>query len=216
MKENIKLFTKIAFKSFVKWLLLVFSGTIVSTIFLVIILFQNSSLFGGGHGNAAAFVFGLLVNNIFAFVLVAGFPVFIFLYFMIANKHAFQQAIKQIYNNKIDTILENRIESIVDKTLNKNSFSHNMSNENILRSKLIEVNKADEDTSKMKKKIVNYLFKKINLSDVDFNDKDLKLSKLISRRIEYFVAEKIKPSLFFFWIMLLLQITIFIFAQFYS
>jgi hypothetical protein len=214
MKDNLILVSKIAGKSFLKWLLIVVLGTFISVLFFLILLFQNFSLAGGGHGNALAFIINFFFNNLPGFILFVGAPIFLFLYFMIANKISIQEFIHQIYKNKAGDVLESKVTNIVDKVTDKNDWLKTISNETLLRAKLLETNRLSEDSSKVKKKAIAYLFKKISLNDIDFTNKDLKLSNVISSRLNNFILEKSKPSFLLFWILVVLQIVLFIWAQF--
>lgn len=133
---------------------------------------------------------------------------------MIANKISIQEFIHQIYKNKAGDVLESKVTRIVDKVTDKNDWLKTISNETLLRAKLLETNRLSEDSSKVKKKAIAYLFKKISLNDIDFTNKDLKLSNVLSSKLNNFILEKSKPSFLLFWILIILQIILFIWAQF--
>lgn len=215
MKEEIKMMAGISAKSSLKWLIVMVSGNVFTIICFLIILFQNADFAGGGHGNACAFLAGLFFNNICGFILFAGAPVFAFLYFVIANKVAIQQMIYLTWKNKkISDYIDSKVVLLVDKITDSNSLVGTISNESILRLKLLEANKNDKENSRIKKRIINYLFQKIRLDDVDFSKEDLKLSEIVSLKINQFISETIEPSLLFFWLLFLLQVVLFVVAQF--
>ncbi|SFD16886.1 hypothetical protein [Flavobacterium phragmitis] len=215
MKEEIKMMAGISAKSSLKWLIVMVSGNVFTIICFLIILFQNADFAGGGHGNVYAFLTGLFFNNICGFILFAGAPVFAFLYFVIANKVAIQQMIYLTWKNKkISDYIDSKVVLLVDKITDSNSLVGTISNESILRLKLLEANKNDKENSRIKKRIINYLFQKIRLDDVDFSKEDLKLSEIVSLKINQFISETIEPSLLFFWLLFLLQVVLFVVAQF--
>ncbi|MBW1655064.1 hypothetical protein [Flavobacterium quisquiliarum] len=215
MKEEIKMMASISAKSSLKWLIVMVGGNIFTLILFFIILFQNASFAGGGHGNAYAFIVGLLLNNICGFILFVGAPVFAFLYFVIANKVAIQQMIYLTWKNKkFSDYIDSKVVFLVDKITDSNRLVGTISNESMLRLKLLEANKNDKESSRIKKKIINYLFQKIKLDDIDFSREDLKLSQIVSVKLNQFISETVEPSLLFFWLLLLLQVVLFVIAQF--
>ncbi|AWK06771.1 hypothetical protein HYN56_22075 [Flavobacterium crocinum] len=214
MKEEIKIVAGISAKSSLKWLFIMISGNVFTISCFLIILFQNAEFAGGGHGNAYAFLAGLFFNNICGFILFAGAPVFSFLYFVIANKAAIQQMIYLAWKNKTFAgYIDSKVILLTDKLAGSNHWVSSMSDESMLRLKLLEANKNDKETSRIKKRIINYLFQKIRLDDVDFSKEDLKLSEIVSMKINGFISESVEPSLMFFWLLLLIQIVLFVVAQ---
>ena len=100
--------------------------------------------------------------------------------------------------------------------MSKNEKINSITNESILRIQLLEENRTNPDSSKIKRKVVDYILKKVKLDDIDFKNKDLRLSDIISNKVNNFISESSKPSLTLFWILLSLQIVLFIIAQFYK
>ena len=208
MIENIKIYSKIATKSFFKWLLLVGLGIGLSIIVFIILLFQNII------NNENSTIFNLYKTNWTAFILIIGTPIFIILYIIIVNKHFIQNAINQVWKNKAEGFATEKIKLIVDKLVAKNETLNSISNESVLRLKLLEENRTNPDTSKIKRKIVDYIIKKIKLDEIDYSDKELRLSDIVANKVNSFISESAEPSLLFFWIILVLQIVLFIIAQF--
>jgi len=215
MKEEIKVVAGISAKSSLKWLVIMIIGNLFTLILFLIILFQNADFAGGAHGNAYAFLSGLFLNNIYGFILLAGAPVFAILYFLIANKAAIQQMIYLTWKNKVfASYIDSKVVFLVDKLTASNNWSSAVSNKALLKMQLLEANRNDKESSKIKKKVINYLFQKINLDDVDFSNKDLKRSEVVSVKLNQFISEAVEPSLLFFWLLLLIQIVLFVAAQF--
>ncbi|MBZ4033643.1 hypothetical protein K6T82_02625 [Flavobacterium sp. 17A] len=215
MKEEIKIVTAISAKSSLKWLVIMIIGNIFTLICFLIILFQNGSFAGGGHGNIYAFLSGLFLNNICGFILIAGAPIFAILYFLIANKAAIQQMIYLTWKNKgFADFVNSKVVVLVDKLASSKNWTGTISNAAMLKLQLLEANRNDKESSKIKKKVIGYLFRKINLDDIDFSNKELKLSEVISIKLNQFISEAVEPSLLFFWLLLLFQVVLFIAAQF--
>lgn len=216
MNENIKIASRITAKTFLAWSIVVFVGSIITFLCIPIVLFQvgDLGLAGGGHGSPFALVIGLFSTNICGFILFMGAPIFIGLYFTIASKIAIQSIIYQIWKNKAGSFVENKIIIITDKLTSKNDWTSFLSNETLLRVKLLEANKKDKETSKIKKKTINYLFKKIKLDDIDFTNDNLKLSDIILTKVIKSISETTKPSFCFFWLLISFQLILIICSQF--
>ncbi|TDW49046.1 hypothetical protein EV144_103571 [Flavobacterium sp. 270] len=215
MKEEVKLMANITAKSSLKWITIVLLGNLVTLICFFTILFENISYAGGGHGNVYAFFRNLFFHNICGFLLLVGAPVFAIGYFMIANKVAIQSMIHQLWTNKMGSYLDAKVILLVDKITDSNKVANSISNESILRLQLLEANKRDHESSRIKKKAIGYFFSKIKLDDIDFSNKDLKLSEIISFKLNKFISETIQPSFFLFWLLLAFQLVLIVVAQFF-
>jgi hypothetical protein len=216
MKEQLKSAAKITAKSSLKWITIVSLGNLFTLICFLIILFQNTSLAGGGHGSAYALVVNLFLNNICGFLLFAGTPLFMVGYFMIANKVAIQTVIHQVWKNNASKYMEDKVIFLVDKLTASNNVANSISNGTMLRLQLLEANKRDKESSAIKKKAIGYVFSKIQLDDIDFSNKDLKLSEIISLKLNKFISEAVEPSFLFFWLLLSFQLILIIAAQFFN
>lgn len=215
MKEEVKLMANITAKSSLKWITIVLLGNLVTLVCFFTILFENISYAGGGHGNVYAFFINLFFHNICGFLLLVGAPVFAIGYFMIANKVAIQSMIHQLWTNKMGSYLDAKVILLVDKITDSNKVANSISNESILRLQLLEANKRDHESSRIKKKAIGYFFSKIKLDDIDFSNKDLKLSEIISFKLNKFISETIQPSFFLFWLLLAFQLVLIVVAQFF-
>lgn len=214
MIENVKIFSKIAAKTFVSWFLVVAVGTIISFAFFLIILFEISGNAGGGHGNVVAFLAGLFADNKTAFILFVGAPVFVILYFLIANKYATESAIYQIWKAKAENFVGEGVKKLTDRLLANVKTVDSISNESLLKVKLLDENRKNPETSRLKRNLISYIIKKIRLDDIDFSDKEVKLSDVVATKVNNFISENSEPSLKFFWILLIVQIVLFIISQF--
>ncbi|MEN2402218.1 hypothetical protein GKZ90_0020685 [Flavobacterium sp. MC2016-06] len=215
MKEDIKIAAKITAASTLKWLVIVLIGNLFTLTCFLIILFQNISFAGGGHGNVYAFIINLFFHNTCGFILLVGAPIFAFLYFAIANKIAIQTMIHQLWQNKMGSYIDAKVIMIVDKLVESNDWTSSTSNDAMLRLKLLEANRSDNESSKIKKKVIGYIFAKIQLDDIDFSNQDLKFSNVVSTKLNNFVSETVEPSFLFFWLLLFFQLLLIIVAQFF-
>ncbi|WP_281232718.1 hypothetical protein [Flavobacterium gelatinilyticum] len=215
MKEEIKIIAGISAKSSLKWLSVMLTGNLFTLICFFVILFQNVHFAGGGHGNLYAFITGLFFSNICGFILFAGAPVFGALYFVLANKTAAQYMLHLTWKNKVfSSYIDSKVVFLVDKLTSSNNWAGKASNAAMFRLQLLEANRNDKENSKIKKRIIGYVFKKINLDDIDFSNPDLKLSEIVSIKLNNFISDAVKPSSLFFWLLFLLQLGLLIASQF--
>ncbi len=227
MKENIKSTTKIIAKTTFKWSYIFILGNIITLITFLIALFTNLDLVEGqgrfaAHSGAAGgflvflnYAVALFLSNFFAFILVFGAPVFIFLYFSIANKISIQNALYLLWKGKAGDYILSKVRSLITKITEKEGWRKNISNKLMLKARLLQLAKEDKDTSKLQRKIISFGFKKINLDDIDFKDEKINLSDVLTTKFETFISEISKPSMKIFRILILLQVIFLIISFFF-
>lgn len=210
MKDSIKLIAKVSAKTALKWIFIISFGVILTLITFFIALWSNAELAGGGHGSVIALFIGLLTSNFFAFLLVFGSPVFIGLYFVIANKISIQNAIYLIWKGKAGDYISSKVSSLAERVTAKEGWRSNLADKAKLKTKLLQEIKEEKETSKLQRKIISYGFKKVRLDDVDFKDENLKFSDVLTTKFNHFISETAKPSLKLFWILVIIQISLLI------
>ncbi len=204
MNENVKTFAKIGLKSTLNWLGIFVFGTGITVLLFTIVLIQNHKFFE------------LTTTNPAAFVLLIGAPIFIFLFFVIANKFSIQKVIYNIWVNKGQEFVEPLLEKIGAKITSNSNWTSQISNQAMLKAKLISENSITIDTPKLQRKILNYAIKKVQLDDIDFKDENLRLTDVLSLKIKSFISTVSKPSLTLFWFVIFIQFVLFIISQFYK
>ncbi|WCC44077.1 hypothetical protein PJW08_09695 [Tenacibaculum finnmarkense] len=210
MKENIKIAVKISGKTALKWIFIFSLGNIVTLITFLIALYGNIGLSGGGHGSIIGLFTGLITTNIFAFLLIFGSPAFIAIYFVIANKISIQNAIYLLWEGKARNYISSKVENVTKKLTEKEGWKKELTDKAILKAKILQLTKNDNDTSKLQRKIINFGFNKIKLDEIDFQDENLNLSDFLTNKFNDFIAETTKPSLKLLWILIITQISLLI------
>lgn len=210
MKENFKIAAKIGGKTALKWIFIFVLGNIVTLITFLIALYGNIELAGGGHGSIIALFLGLLTTNFFAFLLVFGAPVFLVLYFIIANKVSIQNAVYLLWQGKAGDYISNKVGNITKKITEKEGWRKNLSDKAMLKARILQLTKEDTDTSKLQRKVIGFGFKKIKLDEINFKDENLNLSDILIGKFNNFIAETAKPSLKLMWLLIIIQITLLI------
>lgn len=216
MRETLKTTAKITTKTVSKWILIVGIGIIVTVITLGIALYRNIGYAGGGHGNAIALFVGMLIGNFFAFLLVFGSPIFIGLYIVIANKISIQNAIYLTWKSKAGDYILSKVHSITKKLTEKEGWRKNLSNKMMLKTKVLQLAKDSHNISKLERKIIGFGFQKIKLDEINFQDENLNLSDVITRKFDQFISQIAKPSLKLMWILVLIQIILLIISIFFE
>ena len=210
LKENIKLAVKISGKTALKWVFIFAVGDIVTLVTFLIALYGNIGLAGGGHGSIIGLFIGLITTNFFAFLLIFGAPVFVALYFTLANKISIQNAIYLLWKGKAGDYISSKVEHVTKKITEKEGWKKELTDKAILKAKIAQSAKTDSDTSKLQRKIINFGFNKIKLDDINFQDENLNLSNILTSKFNNFISETAKPSLQMFWILIIIQISLLI------
>lgn len=212
MKEHISLLAKIGGKTALKWVFILFTGVLLTLVFSLAVIYKNQDM-PGTDGTIVAFIKALPSNNLAGAILLLGGPLFLMLYFLVANKTFVQNAIYLIWNNKGGDYIVSVIKRLIDKITQKEGPVKNITDAAMLRAKLLQANKEDATSPKLQRKIIGFAFQKIALDDIDFQEEDLELSDIIIEKFSHFVSEVSKPSMRWFWILVLLQMAMFIFSM---
>lgn len=210
MIENIKLFAKIGAKSAFKWLTIIVIGMLATLIFMTIVAVRIDRPSSGGPFGGIGSIFGLVSTNIFAFLIIVGFPIFLVLYYICANKMAVETATYETWKNKAESYVRETAEAIIEKVAG-NQKVDKITSAGMVRLKLLDAVRQSSG-SKIKKRVLSYAFKKMRLDTIDFAADEVKLSNVLSQNFTNFISERTEPSWLFFWILLLGHSAIFIVA----
>ncbi|WP_394772697.1 hypothetical protein [Flavobacterium sp.] len=215
MNDNLKYITKLfstATFSFIKiniigQLLVAF----IAVLTLCTVIYQSSSGPGLAHANGIAIVLVLFALRPIGFSL-AVLCIFIlpFLLFSLGNKYILSKTINKIISDKGEVLLY----PIIDKILSKINSNHpdllkKGTDTAKLKLKVLQEIK-DSKENKWLKKIIIFGFRKVSLDDVDFTDENINLSDVIKEKTITVLKNVSQPSRNFFWIILGIQITLFI------
>lgn len=212
MKENIKIAGVIALKSMVKWVLIVLFGFLVTLITFLVAFFRNIDLAAIEGQRFSSFFYGLLDENIPALILIFGAPIFVIIYIIFANKTSVQNAIFLLIKGKAGDYVLSVIVSAVEKITEKKGWHSELVDKAMLKARVLQATKDDPQTSRTQRSVIRYGFKKVNLEDVDFQDKKIQLSSILSDKFRDVFAQMMKPSLRIFWILIFLQIGLLIYS----
>ena len=218
MNENFKFYAKLSAVSALKWVLIFIPGFLITLIFALITGFQSTDLVSpaGGHaGIAVVYVYlvALAMSNPCAFAILIGAPVFLTLYFLIANKVAIQTIIFGIWKNKGAHHLEPLVKNVVDRYAAKRDWTTKTMSQAKLRAGLLDANRKDPNTSGLTKRAINYAFKKIRLDETELDNESLTMGDVISVRVTHYISESTQPGFTAFWIVFVLQVVLFICSQ---
>lgn len=214
MIESIKIAGTITLKSIAKWVLIVFLGCLVTLVTFLVAFFRNIDLVEGESQKFSAFFYGLLTENFPALILIFGAPIFVIIYFIMANKISVQNVIFLLFRSKAGDYIISAITTAVEKITGKKGWHSDLISKGLVKAKVLQAVKNDPNTSKIQRSIIRYGFKKINLEDVDFQSEEANLPRVMSDKFRHFFEEMVRPSLMFFWILILVQICLFIYSIF--
>jgi len=209
LKYTAKLFGSATF-SFIKinilgQLLFAFIGVIT----LCTIVYQSGN--GMGHITGSAIIMLLFALRPIGFSLtVLSLIAIPFLLFSLGNKYILSKTIHKLLSDKGEVLLF----PIIDKVLNKiKSNQPDLLKKGTdtakLKLKLIQEIKDSSD-NKWLKKIIIYGFQKVSLDEVDFKDENVSFTEIIKDKIITGLKNVSEPSRKFFWIILGLDILLFI------
>lgn len=210
MKETIKVAGSIALKSLAKWSLIVFLGCFITLITFLISFLWNIDLLFVDDQTFSGYFNDLLHQNITALILIFGAPLFVVVYVIMAKKVSIQNIIYLLIQSQAGDYATSAIVTAAEKITQKKGWHSELIDKGVLKVKMLQAAKDDPKTSQIQRSILRYGFKKINLDDVDFQQEDLQLSTLLVEKFKLFFTETVKPSLFFFWMLILLQMVLMI------
>lgn len=204
INENVKIFAKISGKSALKWTVVMLTGLFMTLLFLVVTLIcidapENSNFFG--H---------TLQHNFFAFLMVAGSPLFLIAYYLCANKMAVAVSIYETWKQKGEEHIRPAAAALIEKATARFK-ADKISSPALVRLKMIDAVRNSSE-SRIKKRIIGYVFKRIRLDDVDFTAENVTLSDVLAQKFTNFITEAAQPSWLFFLILSGLHVLCFILA----
>lgn len=221
MNENLVLFGKISARSFLGWLKIVVIGTLVSGIALIISILLLSNNSGPGFAGTRAGGFGAVLGILMLFV-VEFWTAFLFLcasvclvlYIPLASKYVIGTAVHLVWEKKLASFFEVRVSSYLDRFFdNRSSLSaQTAAGRGLVKQELKEAVNADGETNRLQKRILNYVLKRLRLDNIDFLAPPAEIKNAVVRKVREVISEKVKPSLSFFWMLIVVQIVVLILA----
>jgi hypothetical protein len=224
MNTNFNLFAKIATRSFVAWISIVIPGIILSIIGLImaIYLLGNHPGYAGARAGGIGALLALFVLFTVAFwsslllvLSIAGFVLFPSL----ASGYTLKKTIFLVWDNKLGDFFIEKISSYLDKVLlriaeQKNASDATLKKESVKELKL-EV-KKDGNTSKLQKRLLNFLLAKVRLEDIDWQAPKEKIKSEILARFKGYIGEKLLPSKLWIRLAMILPVVLMILALIYD
>lgn len=215
MKEGIKIAGEIMLKSSLKWVLIVFLGSFVTLLSFFIAFFWNMDLmFEKGHW-FSNFFYGLLYENVPALLLVFGAPIFGIVYIVMAQKITIKNVTYLLVTSKAGEYVVQLLTTTIEKITNKHGWGSQLMDKAVMKAKVLHAIKEDPEASGVQRSIIRYGFRKINLDDVNFKDESIDLSQVVGGKFRNFFAEMMKPTMRYFWGLLLVQFILLISSLFF-
>lgn len=213
MNDNLKYATKIFGSATFSFFKINIIGQILYAIIgictICTIIYQSGAKMGHINGPAIVLVLFALRPIGFGLTLISLFagP---FLLFSLGNKYIISKTINKLLSDKGEVLLYPIIDKVLNKIkINQPDLLKQGTDKTKLKLKLIQEIRDSKD-NKWLKKIIIYGFKKVSLEDVDFKDENVSFTEIIKDKIITGLKNISKPSRNFFWIILAIQIIIFI------
>ena len=216
MKEDIKLYARISGKSFFRWLFIAVSGIALTIVLFLVVLFQNISTTGEDERKKTVFIIDLAMDNTGAFLLLAGAPIFILLYIILANKIAIHHMIFQIWKNKAVHYVEPAVKNIVERATSQHNGTIKVAHGAMLKARLLQENRQDKRTSPINKRVIGYGLKKIRLDDIDFANEKVSLTTIISDKLKAYISATAEPGYLLVWLLAGFQLILFACSRYFS
>lgn len=215
MKEGIKIAGEIMLKSSLKWVLIVLLGEFFTLFSFLVAFFWNMDLmFEEGHW-FSNFFYGLLYENVPALLLVFGAPIFSIVYIVMAQKVVIKNAIYMLVTSKAGEYVVQLLGTTIEKITNMPGWGAQLMDKAVMKAKVLHEIKENPEASGIQRSIIRYGFRKINMDDVNFQDESLDLSTIVGDKFRDFFAEMVKPTMIYFWILLLVQFILLISSLFF-
>ncbi|WP_300675580.1 hypothetical protein [Soonwooa sp.] len=208
MKEKLKYIAKISSIGVFNFLKVNTLGAFSTIISCIIGFFMIGSSIDAGHTGHAGVVPFLVITFITRPIssvlwLVSAF-VSPYLFFALANKYALMKVANRFVKDHSDEYIKQVLDKIINMVLADNSFASKGADYAMLKLKMLDQLKQEQE-NKWLKRIIAFGIKKINLDDIDFQDKTLTPKVVISNKIlaaiENFTDASLKPT----WILIGIQ-----------
>ncbi len=134
--------------------------------------------------------------------------IFSLIYVLIANKHALNTLLYQLWKNKLAYFIIPKVDSYVIKFSNlQPGWFQNLTTAASIKTKLLDELRKDKAVNKVQRIVLNYGFEKLKLSKMDFQQpEDAFKSLLIQQVRDKIDIFKRAPSCPIFWLIVSLQI----------
>ncbi len=209
MKENLKLFTSIAGKSFLGWLKVVLIGMSLSLVGVITAMIIRGTSSVQDNVSGDTYLAAAPLGDVWSNLLLTVSIVLAVIYIMLANKYALQSSIYLIWENKLAGFVEPLIEKGFKQISSKQpDWLRNGIDTGTVKTRLLDEIRKDANANKIQKKVLDYGFKKLNLDGIDFQDSDFSIQATIAEKIKAQISSIAKPSLKVFWIVALLHVLI--------
>ena len=226
MKKTVTLYAKIIGKAIFKGALISIPGIFISIVFFLVALYQGISIFGevyggggGGMGHSgllAAWIFmsTFAIKNTAGFILLVSAPWAITFYLALTNKTMILTVLNEIWRKKAQDFIMPKIQTYSENIVQKTDQFDWIKDAAVLKVKLLEQTRNDPETNGLKKRVINYLFKKTKLNEVNYEIDKSEVPHQITTKISDYISEVSAPSWFWFRIIFFLQIILFIISLF--
>ena len=148
----------------------------------------HTGMFGAVMG-----LFYLLINQpLTTLLLIVSMVVLPIIYFLVANKAVIQFAIYEVATKKLASLVIDKI-CILGKAIDENPKMKKVNNYVELKEKLLSENQADNASSKWQKRIITFIFNRIDIAPEEFSN-GASVGSILSDKASTYINEFAEPS----------------------
>lgn len=207
--EQIRFYAKIASASFMRWLLILGSGLLLSVIGLVVslrLLGTTSTDWTTAAGQApwstALFLGSLLLPAV---------------YFVLANKISLGFVLYGLFDHKLLPLIGDKVAGLVGNFIARQSgIADALANVPKLRDRLVALAGEDSTLNKIQRQAVRYGLARIRLDDIDFRQPDINLPGVVAGRVVEKLQAAAEPGYQLFWIVATAHVALLALAVFFN
>ncbi len=201
MSNSFNLYAKIIAKSAFKWLFMFGLGLLFCFIGIGIgVAVMDASNTPGmpaiAHTGMVGAVIGLFYLLVYqplpTLLLILSMIVLPVAYFLVANKSVIQFAIYEVATKKLASLLIDKITAL-GKAIDENPKIQKVTNYAQLKEELLGENKTDETSSKWQRRIISFIFNRIDIDPEEFSN-GASVGSILSEKATTYINEFAEPS----------------------
>ena len=201
MSSSFNLYAKIIAKGAFKWLSMLGLGLLFCLVGIGIgVAVMEGTDAPGMPASAHTGMFGAVVGLFYLLIyqtlptllLILSIAVLPIIYFMVANKSVIQFAIYEVATKKLAGLVIDQITAL-GKSIDKNPKMQKVSNYVQLKQELLNENNTDKTTSKWQKRIIAFIFNRIDIDPEEFS-KSESVGSILSGKAAAYINEFTEPS----------------------
>jgi hypothetical protein len=137
----------------------------------------------------------------------------------LASGYTLKKTLFLVWDHQLGDFFIEKLSLYVDKVIQRVAERKGTSDATLKKESIKELRlevKQDSTTSKLQKRLLNYLLKKVNLDDIDWKSDPAKIKNQVLARVKEYIGEKLMPSKFWIRLAMILPIVLMVLALMYD